>query len=313
MQEKIYNLLSFIFKTFTVILMASCFQNCFTGVESTGKITLSKKDVNITAPTPEELYLEDIKPSPVKEWKRGKRFWVTDEKFRLVVEGGNETPIKGGEIIEYDRIEPRFSAGGGESSAIYFSRNGETLIYPVEKRQSEAENELTVLQMPMLIDMDLTDAVKRKLEGKRLWTKSALWLDDSLKYQKGQKFTAVDIIEIEPGNTFFPIKITFKDENGEKGAFLMNIGNSGNESRSFSRLFSLSDPRVTYKHISEENWKAIKREELRAGMTKEECRLSKGNPSDTDAGHSYSSTMEIWKYPDGTLLRFVDGVLVSYQ
>lgn len=312
MNKKLNLLKQRIIKLSAILMTMAIMQSCFTGVEGTQKITLSKKDIHITAPTEEERYLDDMQPSPLREWKQGKRFLVTDEKFQLVVERNSSNPVAKGDTITYVGIEKRQSPGGEESSAIVFDSSAGKLTYPIDKTPERASDEITSLQLPMMIELDMVENVKRKLHGNELWTRSALWYDEEMKYQKGGKYVRVLIEDVEPGNTFFPLLVKFKDDEGTTGSYLMNIGNSGTDSRSFSRLFYLSDPRNNYKHISDENWAAIQKEEVRLGMTKEECRLSKGNPMDTNSGHSYSSTMEIWKYSDGTILRFVDGQLISF-
>jgi hypothetical protein len=48
-------------------------------------------------------------------------------------------------------------------------------------------------------------------------------------------------------------------------------------------------------------------------MTKEECRLSLGNPAEVDTGHDYSQTLDLWKYNDGTTLWFEDGILTRIR
>ena len=49
------------------------------------------------------------------------------------------------------------------------------------------------------------------------------------------------------------------------------------------------------------------------GMTKEECKLSLGNPTDVNSGHDWNSTIDFWQYPNGSYLRFQDGLLVSFR
>ncbi|MDE7510365.1 MAG: hypothetical protein K2M62_09595 [Muribaculaceae bacterium] len=48
-------------------------------------------------------------------------------------------------------------------------------------------------------------------------------------------------------------------------------------------------------------------------MTKTECRLSKGNPSDVYDGHDYSKLLLLWVYPDATTLYFEDDILVRVK
>ena len=84
-----------------------------------------------------------------------------------------------------------------------------------------------------------------------------------------------------------------------------------NDSSPSPKLYRLSAPTTSYPAISDENWALIQKGKIRLGMTKEECRLSLGNPTSTDSGHDYSSTIDIWKYEDGTFLRFQDGLLID--
>lgn len=294
-----------------MLLLAPLFCSCFTGVEGTSKINLSKKDIVAYAPTKEESFLEDIRPLTLGEWSFGKQFRVTDEKFRLVVEGAGASLLQVGDIVRFVGAQERKSAGGGVQTIISFATNTGQAAYIVDRPLNNLRETFTSLELPMLTDMDMVEDVRKKLKGMTVWTRTALWYDDSLQYQRHRKFVPVKIEEIEPGNSFFPVLVKFKDERGERGSLLMNIGNTGNESRTFGKLFSLSDPRFQYKNVRKENWETICLEEVTPGMTKEECRLSKGNPKDIDTGHNYSSAMEIWYYPDGSYLRFIDGILTG--
>lgn len=284
---------------------------CFTGVEGTSKINLSKKDIIATAPTREELYLADISLAPMAQWEKGKRFLVADDKFKLVAEGTGATYLRQGDVVTFDMARSSAGLGGGERTILYFDTPRGGVSYGIDRETSYAMLNVTSAEVPMLIDMEMVENVRRKLVGDKLWTKTALWYGDTMQYVKGRKFVPVTVTAVEPGNAFFPLLVSFTDVRGNKGSLLMNVGNSGNESRNFAKLFSLSDPKNVYKNISQENWDAICLEEVRLGMTKEEVKLSKGNPKDIDTGHNYSNTMEIWYYPDGSYLRFVDGLLVG--
>ena len=288
-------------------------QGCFTGVEGTGKINLSKKDMVATAPTAEDLLLSDVPSPPLRDWGEGKRFVVADEKFRLVAEVSGDYIVNAGDTIIFSGMEASAGPGGGGRTVLSFTRPGARLQYAVDKPLDEASASYTTSELPMLIDLDAVEAVREKLKGRKVWTRTALWYGDSLQHLKGRKFVGVTISDVVPGNAFFPLLVSFADDAGNTGRLLMNTGNTGNESRNFGKLFSLSDPKNSHRQISAENWAAIQNEEVRAGMTKEEAKLARGNPSDIDTGHNYSNAMEIWYYPDGTFLRFVDGLLVGGQ
>lgn len=280
-------------------------------MEGTGKINLSKKDQHIISPSPEEKMMSNLKIHKLGEWTPGKRFLVADEKFRLIIDGSSEKAPFMGDTIFFESVSQKSGIDGNNRISINFKIRDCSFSYSVDKSIEDANENLTVADIPMLIDLDQVDDISKELVGKPVWTKSALWYGDNLEYKKGYKYYAVTIVEVCPGNAFFPINVKFTDPNGLSGRFLINAGSAGNDSRSFGKLFSLSDPKANYKNISEEHWKAIQREEVAFGMNKEECRLSLGNPSDVDTGHSYSNALEIWYYPDGRQLRFVDGLLVG--
>lgn len=286
---------------------------CFTGVEGTSPINLSKRDIAATAPSDEDLLLADVSPLKLKDWSKGKAFLISDDRFKLIVENPEGASIGIGDTVFFAGVRAVGAPGGGERSSLDFTASGKPLSFVVERPLSVASEEITVADVPMLVDLDLVTAVDLRLRGRRLWTKSTFWYDDSLVSLRGRKFIPVEIDRVVPGNAFFPVAVCFSAGDGSHGRFLMSVGAGGNDSRNFSRLFSLSDPIKVYKGISEDNWKAIQNEELRIGMTKEEAKLSRGNPVDVDTGHNYSNAMEIWSYPDGTLLRFVDGLLVSFS
>lgn len=295
-------------------LMALMLSGCFTGVEGTGKINLSKKDRMATAPTEEDRFISNIAPDPIGRWEKGRAFIVADEKFRLIAEGQGHSGINAGDTLLFYAVESASSADGGERTALSFKANADnenaTIGYTIEKPLEIALREVTASEIPMLIDTQTVHSVKDRLLGRTLWVKTALWYGPGMQYKKGRKFEEVKVTDVKSGNAFFPVAVEFETPEGDSGSLMMNIGNSGNGSRNFGKLFSLTNPRNLYKHITEENWEAIKMEEVRLGMTKEECKIAIGNPSDVTTGHNYSNAVEIWQYADGRVLRFVDGILV---
>lgn len=287
--------------------------SCFTGVEGTKKITLSRKELSSVAPTEEELLLADVTYQPVGQWKKGRLFYITDDKVNVVLATGGSEELKKGDIIEYEGTVERISPDGHNKTYLIFGKEGNEYRLPVEKSYQETLVEYDSSFLPMMIDLSLLENIKAKLVGKLMWTRTPLWYNEELKYKAGRKYIPVEITAVETGDNFFPVKIEFRDDKGELSYLLMNIGNGGNETRGFARLFMLNDPRRLYKTISDENWEAIQKGELRIGMTKEECRLSIGNPSDTNIGHDYSRQLEIWNYPDGSYVHFVDDLVVSFR
>ncbi len=56
---------------------------CFTGIESTPKITASDVKREKVAVTEEDRYLDNVRHAPLDKWHEGKLFYVTDDKINL--------------------------------------------------------------------------------------------------------------------------------------------------------------------------------------------------------------------------------------
>lgn len=288
--------------------------SCFTGIEGTKKITLSKNDLKELAPTAEETLLKDVKPSEDSEWIAGRTFVVTDDKASLlvdpllIVEG--DMSLHRGDVLHFVERSTKIAPNGKRESSVLFSRGRDLFIY-TQRDSEHPDKPIRSDEIPGLADMETIIKIREILQGKKLWTRTALWLDEEGKRFEGKRFEPVTITGVGVGTMVFPVKIEFVDSKGAPATLRMNYGEAGKDSRSFSTLFTLTDPRSKYPHISDANWENICRGVVVKGMTKEECRLAKGNPQDVNTGHDYSKEMLIWRYPDATVLYFEDGILVG--
>lgn len=299
------------------ILSLSSFTSCFTGVEGTKKIKLSREDRKAFAPSAEEQFFVGVRGIPLSEWEKGKEFIAADDKSILIFDqqGLPQDPLSlkiGGKIFVYEGIDQRLGADGGQYVTIAFSNGGNMYFYNTNKTPEEIQD-ITSDQIPMLIDSDMVNETRSLLVGRKFWIKSPLWYDNNGNRINGFKFVAVNITDVEPASALFPLKLRFTNEKGQYAWIFMNFGNSGIESRSFPSLFSLTDIREKYPTIQDDVWEVICRGGIKTGMTKEECKLSIGNPDDVNAGHDYSQTLDLWQYSDGTVLWFEDGILTRFR
>lgn len=295
----------------TFILMSSC----FTGVESTKRIELSKRDKVQIALTEEDTFLNVVKGYPHTQWSEGKSFYATDNRTAYIFESDYLTADTdrlsiGGKVLQYRGIEYRVSPNGDKLIIVKFSDKDNLYRYNSGKAIGDT---IYSTDIPMMVDLDLVDKVKEKLVGRCLWTRSSIWYDINGEMVDGKKFVPVTIKNVEVGDKVFPIRLIIADENGDQYSMLMNLDDAGVESRSFATLFYLQDPRKLYSHIEPEVWELIQEGKLRVGMTKEECRLSIGAPKEVNKGHNYSSMLELWQYTDGVYLQFQDGLLVNFR
>lgn len=289
------------------------FSGCSTGIESTKTITYSKSEKKELAPSPEETIVSDILPAPLKEWQPGRRFLVSDNRAALIFESlPPGTELKGKELT-YSGYEERITPGGKKSVVLKFTDGTETYSYPTGKMTSEALDSLTSLDLPMLIDLETVARYRERLEGTKAWTRSILRYDDAGEKRSGRRFVPVTIRSVTPGDLLFMIHLEIEEPDGERSILYMNPSHRGLESRTFSDLFFLSDPKLRHTGISEEVWNLICQGKVKEGMTKEECKLSLGNPDDVAAGHDWNQTVDIWNYRNGVFLQFQDGLLTRFR
>lgn len=281
---------------------------CFTGVEGTRRIELSKADKKLLEPTAEETFLSDIKGIPYNQWKAGKAFYVTDNKAALAFsqKGMPSDPTSlqlAGKNIVFERVNVVTGLNGEENRFLVFSSGSRTFEFPLSG--SHARKEIGSDELPMMTDLDLVKSLQDKLKGKTLWTRSSFWYDESGKEYRGRRFVPVTIEDVRPGSGVYPFRVDFTDDEGlHRFVYLSFTG-----SRRFPALFLLSDPALSHPEIDPAVWKQICNEKVSVGMTKNECSLALGNPDEVDSGHNYSYTLDIWKYSNGTTLMFEDGIL----
>lgn len=292
--------------------------SCFTGIESTKKISLSREDRKILAPTPEEEYFKGVASQPLSEWKKGKQFMAADNKTLLIF-SQHSLPIDPdsagirGNILYFEGIEPKMEPDGNTSASIIFKDDKSYYRYNSGKPMEKAGEMIFSDQIPMMIDLDMVKEADELLSGNKFWIRSPLWYDINGNRIPGKKFIEVTVQEVRPGDISFPLKLKFYDNKGNEGWIFMNYGNQGTETRLFSNLFFLNDIRKKFPSITDETWEYICEGRVKLGMTKEECKLSLGNPNDVSRGHDYSQTLDLWQYPDGTALWFEDGLLSRYR
>jgi len=302
-----------------VIMVSFPLTSCFTGVEGTKTVELSRSDRKLLAPTPEDTFLSGVKPRSLKDWNAGKRFIVTDDKIKLLFDQSrtsrelDNVSLKD-TVLYFVRSSWRSRPDAtNESALILRTAGGKEIVYLSGNSSVSAADSLKSDGLAMLIDLDMIGSVDSKLKGRTLWTKSPIRYDSTGNRIHGKKYIPVKVVDVCPGTTVFPVKLKIKDDSGAEAYMLMNFGNSATDSRSFANLFSLSDIRQRYPSIEDDVWKLICNGRVKIGMTKDQCRLSLGNPADVRSGHDYNRIIDIWVYGDGDYLQFADGLLIDFK
>lgn len=299
-----------IFITFVSIL----FQSCFTGIESTPKITLSDKfKTNSLEKSAEEIFLADIKNQGFSKWSKNKEFYVTDNKISLIFTSSNATTSLMGTTIKYQGYNIVPSVTNECATELKFlSESSDTLKYRINATPQELISR-DYIEIPFTIQTSLINEVKNRLINNSYYIITSSWYNSYHCLISGRKYIPISITNIEAGNHIFPIIVTFQDPSKNSYCVFMTVGNEMQSTRNFNTLFSFTDPRQKYPNITDENWIKITNSTISKGMTKKECQLSLGMPSHVDQQPSNAGVIEIWIYDNGYNILFEDGIVKDFK
>lgn len=288
---------------------------CFTGVESTPRITAG--DVarqSAAVATAEDRYLADVKGEPVADWQPGKKLTVTDERLKMVTQRRGDSfngPWKGRELT-FAGLRPAKSITGEEALDFYFTLEGDTIVYRNGGNRAEVLKNEAGTAVPFTVEQTMVERGRALMKGKHYYTLTGIWRDSTDQVAAGRKYVEVEVTDVRAGSADYPLMVEIRETEGESpmsGMLLLTPRPDARGSRTFASQLSLSNPRDKYPTVEPENWKLIADGKVRPGMTKLECRLALGAPTDLDRGAGYSSVYEKWVYGNGVVLIFEDGKL----
>ena len=304
--------------TACLLVSSAVMASCSTGIESTKKITMNKEDLKLMAKTEEQNLASSIKGTPLSEWKKGKPFIAMSDRTLYIFEpsslsySGQQADLTG-RTLYFSGLESHVTPDLSEECVIVFTDGDRQYRYLTGKSTEAANKEIDSSKLPLMSDPALIELWREKIVGSTLWTKSNLWYDEKGQRISGLKFAKVKVEDVTPATGDFPVKVKVRYNDNQTAYLHMNYTSDMPDSRNFSAIFFLSDPKKRYPQISEEHWSQIQRGKVMPGMTKEECRLSLGNPDELNSGHNASQTMDIWQYSNGAYLMFTDGLLTRFK
>lgn len=296
------------------VSLACMMQGCFTGVDSTPKITYHDVKREKIVRTAEQDFLSGAVPERPSEWRPGKRFYVTDPKISIVFSSmstAEKDSLAGGDIV-FDKMYAVQSVTGEDVTEIEFSApDGGKLYYRVNIPFAGI-GAMSQLEVPFTIERSVVDSVASAIKGKRYYAVSAMWYTpDGSRTVRGLRHVAVDIADVQPGNSVYPLRIVFTDEeSGAPHSMYMTVGEQRTSTRNFHTLFAFDNPRSKYPYISDDTWELIKHSKVKLGMTRGEVRLALGAPKVRGQRPTTSGMVEYWQYSEGYFLLFEDDVLV---
>lgn len=305
---------------FAVFLFSSMLQGCFTGIESTPKITYKESGKEKSELTPERKFADSFRGTPFSQWQAGRRFLVADNKAALsyLAIPGKDTRIHRGDTLIYLGLREVPAITGGYAAELVFknSAGGDSITYRPGGDAASLKSRRN-LPLPFVVDLELVAYVSRQLTGKELFTRTDRWISSGGNEIRGRKFLKIKVSSVTAANENYPFLVSFSsmEKSGEDGNLLMSVTVDEDipALRGFENLFLLSDPRPAYDAITDDTWELIRQGKVREGMTTREASLSLGFPRDIDRRHDQSLQYERWSYPDGIYLIFEDGLLVRFN
>lgn len=291
--------------------------SCGTGIEVTERVT--EKDVlkviNQVDNRPQLKTLQTYADS-VPAWKVGKRFWVADNQARLLFAQSSDYDIDtvsfAGRVLTYDGYDMGGIYDNRNTVNLRFTDGNNLYVYRTGKTLDTFNSRFSI---PMLIDMDMVEDVARQVTDKDFYIRTGIWYDrQSEKMIDGRHFIKVHIDKVLPGNAVLPLRVHFTAlDTGEQAMVWMSENVSTMLSRDFDALFVARNPRLDHPAISDENWERITKSQVVLGMTKDECRLSLGNPVRISENPDQGGLREYWYYDGGAYLFFIDGLLSQFR
>ncbi|MDE5838012.1 MAG: hypothetical protein K2H39_03070 [Paramuribaculum sp.] len=285
---------------------------CFTGVESTPKISADSIEKTLPANIGELQFLSDISGESPSHWKPGKQFHVTDSRIGIIFNPG-APELKSGDIISYKEMHQTISLTGEPMVELLFEDSlSNEMIYRIDSSE-DALKQRTNIEIPFTVEHSIIDSVKSRMENKTFYILTPVWYDMREQSFTGRKYVPVKVLEVTPGNSVYPVKLKLSDENGKPFVMFLSVGNNGKAPRGFHKLFSLTDPRLKYPLIKDNVWQNIINNRIAVDMTLDECRLALGAPAKVIRRADQSTLYEIWNYENGIYLLFRDGILSEYR
>lgn len=286
---------------------------CGTGIDTTPRITYDDVRKQVGELTPEEHLVADIQPEPLSQWKAGKRFYVIDDRLKLLL--GATAPgysIKG-EVLSFIEAREDISPLGDKvTKLVFLTSRGDEVIYPVKLSLAGIGSRPRV-DIPFTIEESIITSTRDKLAGRKLFVLVADRYKPDGSNSRRPKFIPVTITGVNPGNDIYPVSLIMDEGAGNCSMVYMNVGTEAGSKRSFNTLFALDNPRARYKDIKDDVWELIVNNKVAEGMTRRECRLAAGAPTDVKTTNTGGYILEIWMYDNGVSLRFEDGILKQFK
>ena len=295
--------------------LAVALTGCFTGIESTPRISgddVRRADVHVTA---EQQLMAAVGAEPPARWTRGKRWLVGDDRISLIFASPLPpgTDSLSGQTLRLDSLCSYTGIAGDTLAAAVFATDGGARLTYRTAVTPAALDTLGSLELPFAIELSAVEAADSLLRGRTVYITTSQRLDSVGRRTEGMRHVPVRVLRVEPGTVRYPLRVVLADVDGATRSVLLTYGDGPAATRNFDRVFSFTNPRDGYPRISEATWELIMRSRVTEGMSRDECRLALGAPQHIDRNGGRGGQYERWSYDQGIYLIFEDGFLIKYR
>lgn len=304
-------------RTIAAGIAAVTLSGCFTGIESTPRITAGDVRRQAAAtPTPEMQFLASVGPQAPAAWTAGKQFRVADSRVaRLFAYTDGRADNLEGSTLSFAAFEDAPSlTGEGATYVVLTTESSDTLRYRIDApRQSVMARER--LEIPFTVEMLPVQQADSLMRSHIYYISTPLWRRTDGRTRPGKRHVPVKILSVQPGTDgVYPAAVIFTPEHAPADTAMVMMSLSGDKApRSFASIFSFTNPRDRYPRITDDVWELIVNSRVEAGMSRDECRLALGSPTRTEQIPTRAGMVERWSYGDGIYLIFEDGMLSTFR
>lgn len=300
-------------------LAAGCLlPSCFTGVESTPRITERDIRRNKALPTPESDILAGVTGQPPRDWLPGKTFTVTDSRVTVAfvpVPGVPADTLPPGTRLTISSIDTLASVTGTGQVAVNLAADPSGRNYTYRTSLTPVQwQSLESLELPFMLEDTIVAQTRRRLVGNTYFIKEARRLKPDGTDTMALRYEPVTITAVDPGTDTAPLRLTLTPPGGGSPTVIMlTMGDKHAARRNFETIFTIDDPARQYKDIDRNTWNLIRHSKLAKGMTPREARLAVGTPDNLLRIPSTAGMIERWSFVNGVVLIFEDGVLIDFR
>lgn len=196
--------------------------SCQTGVDSTGRIELSRKERRLFRATEADTLLNAAAANDsLPAWKPGRPFLAVSDRTAYIFESaslGTADPISlhlGGKILTFGGMETKTAPDGTPHATIIFNDGDTRYVYDTGRTPAEARS-LQPDRMPLLVDLTIVARADSILRGRKLWTLNPNRYTTDGVLLNESKFMPVTVDSVVAGNDGLPFKICFATPSGPR-------------------------------------------------------------------------------------------------